>query len=102
MSDLFSTETQRGIDHAEGGSDPIWVAHADAAIVHLCKQRLIWTSDDVWERLDKLGIPRPCEKSELGPRILAAKAAGLCKADGAWVPSRQPQNHREIKVWRSL
>ncbi len=59
-----------------------WKLSADRAIVEAARTLSDFMADDVWTILDEWGIPPPPEPRALGPRIQAARRAGIVQATG--------------------
>ena len=77
-----------------------WRDKADQVVRNLCATRETFTADDVLEGLSGVECP---DNRALGAVMRNAQAEGLCRATGAYVPSRLPQrNMRPIRVWMSL
>lgn len=98
---IIKTKKQ-AIDEVEKNADEVWWHKTKEVIRDLAKKKLEITSDDVWEELDRLQIPRPHQPSAMGSVFRACSQSGCIEKTGKYVPSRQLTNHqRDVAVWRS-
>ena len=74
---------------ADAAADPDWKTQAKAALWWCARSEVTFTTDDVWDRLDSLGIPAPREARALGPIVTAALRGKAITDTGTWVPSRR-------------
>ena len=88
-----------GIDRADRHGDPVWKEQAFEALRWVVRMRPTFTSDDIWERLDALEIPRPVERSVMGSITMRGARDGLIVKTGRRVKTRQKQRHRELDEW---
>ncbi|MEI6736256.1 MAG: methyltransferase domain-containing protein [Actinomycetes bacterium] len=78
-----------------------WKQAAIQAVAHLAKSRPTVTSNDVWERLEQLGVVEPPTPSAMGAIFRqAAKEAYLTKTGGT-VETRRSRSNQQIAVWHS-
>lgn len=56
--------------------DPPWKAFAVEALRAVAQREDEFSSEDVWEELDRMGIPRPSEGRAMGPVFMAAVKDG--------------------------
>lgn len=76
-----------------------WKQKADQVVRDLCATHERFTADDVLEGLSGVSTP---DNRALGAVMRNAQAEGLCRATGAYVPSRLKQrNMRPVRVWES-
>ncbi len=90
---------QRVDDHA----DDWWKVAADDAFVTCAARYQTFTTDQVWELLDRRSVLRPTEPRAMGPRARSAVQRGVIEPTGDYRPSERPETHRNPKrVYRSL
>lgn len=83
-----------GMARADTAAPRPWKDYADDAIRHLARTHGgEFTSDDVWRILDEWEIPRPPEGRALGPRMVAARNAGIIEPTGRYRPTDQTKSH---------
>jgi hypothetical protein len=71
------------------------------AIKTVAKEKLIFTADDVWERLGGVGDDERDNGSGLGPVMYRAKKKGIIAHTGTFRRSERPCTHgRPLPVWR--
>ena len=66
-------ERDEALARVDAGADPLWKAHADDAIDWVHANYSTWTTDEVWWRLDFLGIPRPPEQRAIAGPVRRAR-----------------------------
>lgn len=89
---------EEAIKRVDRAADVDWKDRCDAVIEELCREKAIFTPDDVWQRIEK-----PVEPRALGPRMIVAKNKGLCEPTGRLVKSAMPTQHQNvIAEYRSL
>lgn len=76
-------------------NNPPWRVFADRALQSVAKTQSIVTSDDVWEELDRMGIPRPREGRAMGPVMMAAVRDGTLEPDG-FTSGTNPKHHADV------
>jgi hypothetical protein len=82
-----------------------WVQEARDALHHVCRMRPKFTTDQIWERLDALGIDQPPEPRAMVGVVNYGKRVGwLIYSDPAlYVPSQRVAAHAGPKrVYWSL
>jgi hypothetical protein len=81
-------------DGAEGGV-MTWNALAHAAIQHLIERRTPFSTNDVWQLVD-----RPAEPRAVGQIIMAYVRSGDIVATGQWVTSAYGSRHgAPVREW---
>ena len=59
-----------------------------------------FTTDDVWEHLEREHVEPPKEPRAMGSAILAAQRRKLCTPTSEFIPTRRKQAHRSPqRVW---
>ena len=82
---------------------PEWKTAAWEAILHAAHYCKEFTTDEVWLRLDRLGIPAPEEPRAMGPLMMRAVHQGICASTDRVRRSRRSQCHRRpVAVYVSL
>jgi alkylation response protein AidB-like acyl-CoA dehydrogenase len=106
MADPFAATrvaTDASIQQVSENAEEIWKVSAFGAVIWCARQFKTFTADEVWERLDELGVPGPHTPSALGPIFLQAKRDAVIKNTGEWQPlSRFARRHRALRIWNSL
>lgn len=100
---LYESLTQESIDRAEAHADAIWTMEAHKAVREVAKRQGVFTTDAVWEEIERTGAFTH-EPRALGAVMLRAIKDGLIMATGAYRKSRRTScHHRPIRVyvWRS-
>lgn len=91
--------TDNAIRQADDAANPEWKAAADKIVRKLAKSKRTFTTDDVWNRLDKTGLATR-EPRAMGAVMRRAKGAGLIRSTGTFQVSARPECHRRpITVW---
>lgn len=81
--------------------NPPWRAFADRALLSVARTYGVVTSEDVWQELDRMGIPRPAEARCMGPCMAAAVKAETLEPTG-YQRSSDPRHHADVmRVYRS-
>ena len=89
------------IADVDAHADPDWKAAARGAIATIAARRRLFTTDDVHEVLDNLGVTTH-EPSALGAVMRRAQADGLIEPTADHRPSTRVECHgRPLRVWAS-
>ena len=84
------------------GLNQKWKNKVLDVIIELSKTLSEFTTDEVWAKLDALGIPRPPTNSQMGSCIRIAIGKNYIKKSGRFRPSLQKTNHqRDVAIWTS-
>ena len=90
------------IDRVERGASDEWVSEAEAIVRAIIATLPEFTTDDVWDALERRGIPSPREPRALGAVIRRFALMGACENTDRVQKSRRPECHRRpVAVWRS-
>lgn len=92
--DLIASVEQRN-RALEQVDDPPWGALAMVAIRALCGRQRHITSDEVWQELDRMGVPRPVEGRAMGPVMVRAHREGLIEPIG-FTQGTNPRHHADL------
>lgn len=97
------TPRDLGIMRTGLGADPVWFAAAIAVVRWLATRHKSFTSDDVWDVLDRLeGIPQTPNRTALGSVMDQCRDDQIIRGGGI-VNSRRPERHGGyVKTWYSL
>lgn len=63
-------ERDKALEQVKEHTDPSWASEAEKCIHVLARRYMEFTSDDVWDMLETLGIDPPHERRALGPVML--------------------------------
>jgi hypothetical protein len=86
----------------DAAADPDWKDKARSALRSIPIGQA-FTTDDIWDRLDVVGIKYPREPRAMGPVIQQASRAGLIERTGTMLESVRPECHgRPVTEWRRL
>lgn len=97
--DLFSI-TNEAIGRAGENADERWTRDARSAIRTVAFKGVEFTTDAVWELLDKVSSARTHEPRAMGALMREAQRAGLIRTTGAYIKSSRPDCHlRPCAVW---
>lgn len=78
-----------------------WRAVAWDALMAVAKRTVVLSSEDVWDELDRWGIPRPVEPRSIGPVMMRAVKEGVLEPLG-YDRGTDPKHHRDIlRTYRS-
>jgi len=59
-----------------------------------------FTTDDIWEYLEREHVPTPDEPRAMGAAIMAAQRRKLCTPTSEFIPTRRKQAHKSPqRVW---
>jgi hypothetical protein len=99
---LAAEAGQEAQARADAHAAPEWKDQADDAIRRAARLLPRFTMSDVWD--PDVGACPPCsEPRRLGPRLVAAAAAGLIRSTTDYLPGRRVVAHgRPERVWVSL
>lgn len=87
------------IDQVRAGMDMAWYATAFRVVRQLGQSGKHFTTDDVWDALDKLPVATP-EPRALGAVMRDAKRAGSIQPTNNYAKSRRAACHaRPVRVW---
>lgn len=79
-----------------------WVAIAREALRAVAERQATLTSDDVWQELERRGVPPPAEGRAMGPVMVRARKEGLIVPMG-YTQGTNPKHHADVmRVYRSL
>ena len=92
----------RAVRRVEQHADPQWLAEALAALRSVAEKQALFTTDDVWDRLDLEGFGRIAEPRALGAVMRRAAKLGWVEPTDWTRPGRRKVAHgRPVRVWRS-
>lgn len=104
LLDIIASEEAKtaAIDQVEAAADPRWMNTVYQIIVQLATASYGgFTTDQVWDVLDRSKIESPTEPRAMGAVFRQACADGLIVATGEYRPSARPVCHASPKrVWR--
>ena len=102
---LFDAMAERdaAISKVEGNTDSNWLRAVETVIKMLAKSRVNgFTTDDVWEQLDKMGMTGQVHDNRaLGPVMSRSARSKIIVATGRYAPSLR-RHCAPIKVWRGI
>ena len=102
---LFDAMAERdaAVSKVEGNTDSNWLRAANQAVEWLAKSRVNgFTTDDVWEQLDKMGMTGQVHDNRaLGPVMSRCARSKIIVATGQYAPSLR-RHCAPIKVWRGV
>jgi hypothetical protein len=79
-----------------------WVAVAREALLAVAERQVSLTSDDVWQELERRGVPAPEEGRAMGPVMKRAMREGVIEPVG-YTQGTNPKHHADVmRVYRSL
>lgn len=105
LLDIIASEEAKtaAIDQVEAAADPRWMHTVYQIIVQLATAGGGFTTDQVWDVLDKSKILPPTEPRAMGAVFRQACADGLIVSTGEYRPSARPICHASPKrVWRKV
>ena len=84
-------------------ADPAWLEVAAFGVRQLAASRDVFTTDDVWEWLDRNTPLRPHEPRAMGAVMRRAGTDGTIEPSGLYQQSEREECHnRPVMLWRSL
>jgi len=102
---LFDAMAERdaAVSKVESNTDSNWLRAAETVIKMLAKSRVNgFTTDDVWERLDAMGMTGQVHDNRaLGPVMLRCARSKIIVATDKYAPSVR-RHCAPIKVWRGV
>lgn len=91
------------IDEVEKNANSVWLHTAQSVVEKLARTKSVFSSDDVWQELDRMQMPRPHEPSAMGAVFRNCARNKICRKTGRYFPSKQPTNHqRDIAEWECI
>lgn len=104
LLDLIETADQaknEAIDRVEANASPQWLTAAYNVIVEIAMSGRSFTSDQVWDVLERTKVDAPHEPRAMGVLFRRAVQEGLITATGQYVPSTRIVCHGNPKrCWR--
>jgi hypothetical protein len=96
MDSLWEGRARRdeALERVQRHSSP-WRALAYQALERVADRLPYLTSDDVWDELLVMEVPRPEEARAIGPVMVKGVRAGLIVPDG-YVTGRDPRHHADV------
>ena len=92
---------QEGMEAAYQYADVDWKKIASDALRKCAETMPEFTSDDVWEIINKTGITTS-ENRAYGAIVQAAHRAGIIQPTPNFIQSKRPQVHKNpIRIWQS-
>jgi len=96
-----------GMERVAEHADSAWKLAMETAVIATARQMPRFTADDCFVTLYRQNPtpPETHDRRALGPIMLAAAKAGICRKDDAtpWIPTRRRSRHAApLQVWRSL
>ncbi len=102
---LFDAEVLRDIamTSVQHNTDSNWIRASENSVQWLARSSALgFTTDDVWEHLDKLGMTGQVHDNRaLGPVMLRMCKQGIIKDTKEYYPSKR-RHCAPIKVWRGV
>lgn len=87
------------LERVEGGTSMTWARWADEAVRYVARRQQFFCSDDLW----LAGLDKPREPRAMGPVMLRAVKAGICRRTEMTRSSKIPSQHAQpIRVYESL
>jgi hypothetical protein len=114
VTDLFQWAAEQAKPTAEqaadeaiarvgSNADPGWVRSALDAVRSIALTRSRFTTDDVWELLERRGVQATHEPRALGAVIRMASKKGIIRSTGEYVKSKRVECHsRPVMVWEAI
>lgn len=91
------------IDRVEANASPQWLTACYSVITQVAFSRDIFTSDDIWDALDRAKVDAPAEPRALGSVMRQAMRDGLITTTDKYVPSTRAVCHGNPKrCWRRV
>lgn len=88
------------IDRVELNAPTAWMTAAIDVARSLAD---VWSTDDVWRELDRLGVEPPHEPRAMGAVIRVLVLNGEIVATGEYIKSARAECHRRpIALWRTI
>ena len=86
----------------EAHADPAWLDIATFGVKQLAVTQDVFTTDEVWEWLDRNTPLRPHEPRAMGAVMKKVAAEGVIEASGLYQQSAREECHnRPVMIWRS-
>lgn len=92
-----------GIAAADAGANEEWKLEALEAVLWCAENYDRFTADEVWARLDAVGVASTHEPSAIGPVFLrASQAMHWIRNTKETRPTIYARRHRDLTIWESL
>ena len=103
LFDFLAAEQAKdaGMNTAEANAPTGFRAHALAAIEHVARMHLDFTTDEVIAVLAHRSQLEDVNLAALGPAMMAAARSGLIVNTGQRRKTKIPKRHRKLDVWRA-
>lgn len=93
---------QQGMEAAYQYADLDWKQIASKALRQCAETMPEFTTDDMWELINKTGITTS-ENRAMGAIMQSASRAGMIKATPHFIPSKRLSKHKSpTRLWQSL
>lgn len=100
---MNTTTTEAGSNWETSLNRILFSLEALAAIKRIARKSSTFTTDDVWNDLNRRGITLVADSRVLGPIMQAAARDGLIKSTNRTRKTTRASNHRRpLTIWRSL
>ena len=98
----YKTKKQ-AIDEVEANARQEWLDKALKVLRYVALRNYNFTSDDIWQELERQNIEKPRTHSAMGAVLRRGWKTHLCEKSGRYIPSKQNSNHqRDVAQWVSL
>lgn len=100
--DQVERAKQQGIEASYQYADLDWKKIASDAVRQCALQRSEFTTDDVWDIINKTGITTS-ENRAMGAIMQSASRSGMLKATPTFIMSKRATKHKSpTRVWQSM
>lgn len=101
LFDQNEKKKQEGIEASYQGADSYWKNAVREALVQCAKNYKEFTTNEVWDIVDGLGITTG-ENRAMGAVMQAASRSGMIRKTGQYKESRRRSQHNQpIAIWKS-
>lgn len=102
LLDEINEVTERAIDSVGRAADPKWMKMARLEVRYQADSGRRFTTDDIWQRMEQLGVEPPRERRALGAVMREMQKAGVIRPTGEYVKSSRIECHRRpVMIWVS-
>jgi hypothetical protein len=93
----------KALEQVERNADPLWKRNAWSVLLMFARTGDTFTTDDVWEYMNKHGMETPHEPRAMGAVMVKACRRKIIEPTDRYVKSQRPECHRRpIRVWQGV
>lgn len=98
---LQTPSLEESLEQVKANANRLWMEAAKRIVYDLCGSRKEFTTDEIWQELDKT-MHKTHEGRALGAIMREAARNGWCRKSGRWTKTKRENCHgSDIPIWES-